>query len=78
MEIDKDKIKTLEETDEAAPMDIANDRVEAEMKKLESETKEEVAEGLRHDKPTHEAERRRKDAEEELKRVADDGDYRQG
>ncbi|HEY7785973.1 MAG TPA: hypothetical protein VIB00_14670 [Pyrinomonadaceae bacterium] len=78
MEIDKDKIKTLEETDEAAPMDIANDRVEAEMKKLEVETKEEVAEGLRHDKPTNESQRQRKEATDELKRVANDGDYRQG
>jgi hypothetical protein len=48
------------------------------MKKLEVETKEEVAEGLRHDKPTNESQRQRKEATDELKRVANDGDYRQG
>ena len=47
MSIDKNKIKTQDELDEPAPMDQAEQRVEAEMKKLEGETKREVAEGLR-------------------------------
>jgi hypothetical protein len=46
MSIDKNKIKTQDELDEPAPMDKADARVEAEMKKLEDETKREVAEGL--------------------------------
>lgn len=60
MEINKDKVKTLEETDEAAPMDIAKDRVEAEMKRLERETRREVAEGLQEEggeKPRQETKR---------------------
>ena len=47
MSIDKNKIKTQDEMDEPAPMDKAEQRVEAEMKKLEDETKKEVAEGLK-------------------------------
>ena len=47
MSIDKNKIKTQDEMDEPAPMDQAEKRVEAEMKKLEGQAKKEVAEGLR-------------------------------
>ena len=47
MAIDKNKIKTQDELDETAPMDEADERAKAEMKRLEREAKEEVAEGLR-------------------------------
>ena len=47
MSIDKNKIKTQDEMGEPAPMDQAEQRVEAEMRKLEGETKKEVAENLR-------------------------------
>ncbi len=47
MSIDKNKIKTQDDLNEPAPMDQAEQRVEAEMKKLEDETKKEVAEGLK-------------------------------
>lgn len=47
MSIDKNKITTQDELGEPAPMDQAEQRVEAEMKRLEGETKREVAEGLR-------------------------------
>ena len=46
MSIDKNKIKTQDEIDEPAPMEIAEERVEAEMKELEDEVRREVAEGL--------------------------------
>jgi len=46
MSIDKNKIKTQDELDEPAPMDKAEERVEAEMKKLEDQARKEVAEGL--------------------------------
>ena len=48
MSIDKNKIKTQDEMDEPAPMDQAEQRVEAEMKKLERQAKKDVAEGLRN------------------------------
>jgi hypothetical protein len=47
MSIDKNKIKTQDELDEPAPIDQAEERVEAEMKKLEGQAKKEVAEGLK-------------------------------
>ncbi len=47
MSIDKNKIKTQDELNEPAPMDKAEQRAEAEMKKLEDEAKKEVAEGLK-------------------------------
>jgi hypothetical protein len=47
MSIDKNKIITQDELGEPAPMDQAEQRVEAEMRELEGETKREVAEGLR-------------------------------
>lgn len=46
MSIDKNKITTQDELNEPAPMDKADQKVEAEMKRLEDETKREVAEGL--------------------------------
>lgn len=48
MSIDKNKIKTQDELDEPAPIDKADQRVEAEMKKLEGQAKKDVAEGLRN------------------------------
>lgn len=47
MSIDKDKITTQDDLDETAPMDQAGERAKAEMKKLERQAKQEVAEGLR-------------------------------
>ena len=46
MSIDKNKIKTQDELGEPAPMDMADQKVEAEMKKLEDQAKKDVAEGL--------------------------------
>lgn len=47
MSIDKNKITTQDELDEPAPMDKAEERVDAEMKRLEGQAKKDVAEGLR-------------------------------
>ncbi|HEV2834376.1 MAG TPA: hypothetical protein VGW58_03610 [Pyrinomonadaceae bacterium] len=47
MSIDKNKVTTQDELNETAPMDEADERAKREMKKIERETKEEVAEGLR-------------------------------
>ena len=46
MSIDKNKITTQDELDEPAPMDQADERAEAEMKRLERKAKKDVAEGL--------------------------------
>jgi len=57
MSIDKNKIKTQDELNEPAPMDQAEQRVEAEMKKMEEETKKEVAEGLNQQGNTDQTDR---------------------
>lgn len=49
MEIDKNSVKTVEESDEQPAMDKANDRVEAEMAELKKKAREDVAEGLQND-----------------------------
>jgi hypothetical protein len=46
MSIDKNKITTQDELGEPAPMDEADKRVEAKMKKLENKAKKDVAEAL--------------------------------
>jgi hypothetical protein len=47
MSIDKNKITTQDELNEAAPMDEADERARAEMRELEEQAKKDVAEGLR-------------------------------
>ena len=47
MSINKNKIKTQDELNEAAPMDEADERAKAEMRELEDQAKKDVAEGLR-------------------------------
>ena len=68
MEIDKDKIITQDELGEPAPIDQVEERVEAEMKQIEGEAKERVAQGLQ-DK---ELEREARDLKDEGKRELDE------
>ncbi|HEY6120830.1 MAG TPA: hypothetical protein VIV66_12790 [Pyrinomonadaceae bacterium] len=74
MEINKSKIKTLNENDEPTPMDKADERVEAEMKRLEGKTKEQVADGLNDKELARKGRRMKEDAEGELEQLRkDDG-----
>ena len=49
MHIDKNKVKTQDELNEPAPIDEVEERVEAEMKRLEGSARRDVAEGLQND-----------------------------
>jgi uncharacterized protein YjbJ (UPF0337 family) len=71
MGIDKDHIQTQEETGELAPMDQIEERVEAEMKKLEGEAKKQVADGFQDEELAREGERLVEEGERELKRAKD-------
>jgi hypothetical protein len=71
MEIDKDKIQTQEETGELAAIDQVEERVEAEMKKIEGQAKQQVADGLQDDKLGREGERLQKEGERELEEAKD-------
>ncbi len=67
MEIDKDKIQTQEETGELAAMDQVEERVDAEMKKLKGQAKQQVADGLQDEELDREGKRLQKEGEKELK-----------
>jgi hypothetical protein len=71
VEIDKRKVKTLEDTDEPAPVDQVEERVEAQMKFIEGKAKEEVANGLSNEDLARKGRRMKEDAEEELRQLRD-------
>lgn len=58
MGIDKNRVKTQDELDEPAPIDEVEERVEAEMKRLEDAARKNVAEGLQNDERTEDSEKR--------------------
>ncbi|HEY5883144.1 MAG TPA: hypothetical protein VIT88_00570 [Pyrinomonadaceae bacterium] len=66
MVLDKDKIVTQDELNEPAPIDQVEERVDAEMKKLEGEAKRQVADGLGDKKLAREADRLKEEGEREL------------
>jgi hypothetical protein len=68
MEINKDKIRTQDEEDEPAPIDQVEERVEAEMKRLEGKAKERVAQGLQDETLEREARQLKDEGERDLKK----------
>lgn len=66
MEIDKDKVRTQEEEAEPAPIDQVEERVEAEMKRIEGSAKERVAQGLQDAQLEREARQLKDEGEREL------------
>ncbi|HEX6728454.1 MAG TPA: hypothetical protein VF074_00510 [Pyrinomonadaceae bacterium] len=67
MSIDKNKIKTQDELNEPAPIDQVEERVEAEMKKIEGTAKRDVAEGLDNRDLVREGQRLKEEGERELR-----------
>ncbi len=72
MEIDKAKIRTQDEEGEPAPIDQVEERVEAEMKRVEGRAKERVAHGLQDEELEREGRELRKEGERELKEKRDE------
>ena len=66
MELDKAKIRTQDEEGEPAPIDQVEERVEAEMKRVEGRAKERVAHGLQDKELEREGRELRKEGEREL------------
>jgi hypothetical protein len=66
MEIDKDKVRTQEDEAEPAPMDQVEERVEAEMKRIEGSAKERVAQGLQDKTLEREARELKDEGEREM------------
>ena len=71
MEMDKKQVQTQEETGELAPMDQVEARVDAELKKLEGQAKQQVADGLQNEELAREGERLQKEGEQELEEAKD-------
>jgi hypothetical protein len=67
MNVDPQKVMTQEETGEEAPIDQVEERVQAEMKRIEGSAKESVAQGLQDEELEREARRQKEEAERELK-----------
>jgi hypothetical protein len=59
MRIDKNRVKTQDELNEPAPIDQVEERVEAEMKRLERTAKKNVAEGLQNEELAEDGEKLR-------------------
>lgn len=72
MEIDKDKIVTQEEAGETAPVDEIEERVEAEMKRIEGSAKERVAQGLQDKELEREARELKQEGEREKEEALKD------
>jgi len=72
VETDKQKIKTLDETDEPPPMDQVEERVEAEMKLIQGKAKEEIATSLNNKELIREGRKMKKDAEGKLKQLREE------
>jgi hypothetical protein len=66
MSIDQSRMRTQEQTGEPAPTDQVEDRVEAEMKLIESQAQEKVADGLQDEALAREAQELKKEAESDL------------
>lgn len=66
MQIDKNKIITQDELDEPAPIDQVEERVEAEMKRIEGRAKESVAQGLQNEELEREGRRLKEEGKREL------------
>ena len=66
MEINKDKVVTQDEQGEPAPIDQVEDRVEAEMKRIEGRAKERVAQGLQNEELEREARELENEGQREL------------
>ncbi len=68
MEINRDKIRTQDEEGEPAPIDQVEERVEAEMKRVEGRAKERVAQGLQDEELEREARELKNEGKRELEK----------
>jgi hypothetical protein len=71
MGIDREKIVTQEELDEPAPVDKVEERVQAEMKRIEGEAKKKVGDGIQDPELVREGERLREQGERQLEDAED-------
>ena len=66
MEIDPKKVRTQEDEGEPAPIDQVEERVEAQMKRIEGRAKERVAQGLQDKELEQEGRKLKEEGQHEL------------
>ncbi len=66
MEIDPKKVRTQEDEGEPAPIDQVEERVEAQMKRIEGRAKERVAQGLQDKELEREGRKLKEEGQHEL------------
>lgn len=67
MGIDPTKVRTQEDENEPAPIDKIEERVQAEMKRIEGSAQERTGQGLQDEELEREGRRLKEEAEKELK-----------
>lgn len=66
MDIDPNKVITQDDVDEPSPMELAEARTQAEMKRIEGRAKESVAQGLGDTELERKGQQMQEEAEREL------------
>jgi uncharacterized protein YjbJ (UPF0337 family) len=67
MAIDPNKVRTLEDESEPAPIDKVEERVQAEMKRIEGSAQERTGQGLQDKELEREGRKLKEEGEKELK-----------
>jgi uncharacterized protein YjbJ (UPF0337 family) len=66
MSIDPDRVRTQEDEDEPAPIDKIEDRVQAEMKRIEGSAQERAGQGMQDEDMEIEGRKLREEGEKEI------------
>lgn len=66
MSIDRDRVKTQEDENEPAPIDKIEERVQAEMKRIEGSAQERAGQGMQDEKLENEGRKLKEEGEKEL------------
>jgi uncharacterized protein YjbJ (UPF0337 family) len=66
MNIDRDRVRTQEDENEPAPIDKIEDRVQAEMKRIEGSAQERAGQGMQDEDLEIEGRRLKEEGEKEL------------
>ncbi|MGA9771117.1 MAG: hypothetical protein WBV94_18935 [Blastocatellia bacterium] len=66
MSIDPDKVRTQEDENEPAPIDKIEERVQAEMKRIEGSAQERAGQGMQDEELENEGRKLKEEGEKEL------------
>jgi len=72
MSIDRDRVRTQEDENEPAPIDKIEERVQAEMKRIEGSAQERAGQGMQDEDLEIEGRKLKEEGENELKKQQSD------